>query len=293
MVDVTLDIFANFQINDEERFARLKDSFLSFKDVNARKWIINVRGRYRDEVAAFLTKHLADKLSVYMLNSGRGWFHDTRKMLPEIASDYVLFWIEDHLNLADVCVYDAILSDMQANDIDVLAYSWFESYARRRFGAIEKGQTKNIEFFRWDDAANAVIQQGEGSYIIGVCSIFKARFFKSIIESDHPLLRRWDPRTPFDFEKNQHDVRWLPFNQAIPRFELFGVIDDDNSGPSLQSRGLYPARVPRSAMIEASYGKASRAKRILPAVLVKMLAPFAVYCKRIGYTARYYFSSRS
>ena len=95
MDDVTLDIFANFQINDKERLVRLKDSFLSFKDVNARKWIINVRGKYRDEVAAFLTEHLADKLSVHMWNSNRGWFHDTRKVLWD-TSDYVLFWIEDH-----------------------------------------------------------------------------------------------------------------------------------------------------------------------------------------------------
>ncbi len=46
----TLTIFANYFINDEERFLRLKDSFWSFKDVNPLKWVINVRGKYKSEV---------------------------------------------------------------------------------------------------------------------------------------------------------------------------------------------------------------------------------------------------
>ncbi|WP_157834490.1 hypothetical protein [Candidatus Ruthturnera calyptogenae] len=43
----TLTIFANFRINNEERYQRMKDSFESFKDIKAQKWVINVRGSYK------------------------------------------------------------------------------------------------------------------------------------------------------------------------------------------------------------------------------------------------------
>jgi hypothetical protein len=291
VIEGRLNIFANYQINDEERFTRLKDSFLSIKEIGACKWIINVRGNYKNDVVAFLSEHLGSRLSAHTLESGRGWFNDSRKMLPEITADYVLFWIEDHINLADVSCYGGILSDMKEHDIDVLTYSWFDSYAHHRFKAIEKEQTQDIEFFMWDKATNDLIQRTGKSYIVGVCGIFKTSFFKTIVQSNHPAVRRWDPRTPFDFEKSPKDVRWLPFKQAVPKFELFGVIDDDNSGPSLQSRGLYPARVSRQLMIEASRGKGTGLMQTLPAGLVKILLPISIGIKRLGYTLRYYFAS--
>ena len=45
----TLSVFSNFRINDEERFFRLKDSCLSFKDIDAVKWVINIRGKLKNE----------------------------------------------------------------------------------------------------------------------------------------------------------------------------------------------------------------------------------------------------
>ena len=50
----TLTIFANFRINNEERYQRMKNSFMSFKDINAQKWVINVRGSYKLKTILFL-----------------------------------------------------------------------------------------------------------------------------------------------------------------------------------------------------------------------------------------------
>ena len=45
MKNPSLTVFSNFRINDEERLIRLKDSFYSFKDICAEKWVINIRGK--------------------------------------------------------------------------------------------------------------------------------------------------------------------------------------------------------------------------------------------------------
>ena len=55
---VSLCIFANFLINNEERFQRLKDSYESFKDICPNQWIINIRGDYKYKVADFLKSRI-------------------------------------------------------------------------------------------------------------------------------------------------------------------------------------------------------------------------------------------
>ena len=112
MPNVSLTIFANFKIDNEERYLRMKDSFISFKDISAEKWVINIRGSYKSDTFDFLEEHLGEKLYHYDLQSSNGWFHDTRVMLKDINSDYIFFWIEDHINMADVTIYDNILKDM-------------------------------------------------------------------------------------------------------------------------------------------------------------------------------------
>ena len=43
-------VFANFYIDTEERFLRLKDSFFSFDKANISEWVINTRGKYKEDV---------------------------------------------------------------------------------------------------------------------------------------------------------------------------------------------------------------------------------------------------
>ena len=286
----SISIFANYFINDEERLQRLKDSFNSFKDICATKWIINIRGMFKHEVSEFLRAHLGERVSIHNLESRRGWFNDTRKLLGEIDSDFVLFWIEDHINLAPTSKYVDIIADMQRHNVDVVSYSWFDSLSKHRFRSIPKQSAGTIDFFRWDHEANEIIQRDGGSYIIGACSIFRAAFFRKIVQSNQPYLRRHNPLTPFDFEKRPHDTMWLPFVKGVPCFELFAVIDDDVSGPSLQSRGLYPIRAERAKMIELSHGKTSAWKHILPSPLFLTLRPIAIFFRRIRYSLIYFLS---
>ena len=91
MHNTSLVVFANFRINNEERYLRLKDSFFSFKDISAEKWVINIRGSYKEQTKNFLQEHLQDKFHHYDIESKKGWFQDTRTMLKDIDTDLFNF----------------------------------------------------------------------------------------------------------------------------------------------------------------------------------------------------------
>ena len=104
----SLIIFANFRIDNEERYLRMQDSLASFKDICAYRWVINIRGEFKEQASIFLKTHLGAKLVCSQLESKLGWFHDTRSLLKEIDSEFVLFWLEDHINLSKVEEYENI-----------------------------------------------------------------------------------------------------------------------------------------------------------------------------------------
>lgn len=248
----SLTIFANFFINDQERFFRMQDSFLSFKNIDAKLWVVNVRGKYNLETLFFLHDQLGDRLSGHIIESGLGWFADSRKLLSVIDTDYVLFWLEDHFNLVDVSKYKAILEEMKASGSESLCYSfWEHGRFERIYAGIKKVKYENIEVFLLDKKANDLIQKNHPNYIINCISIFSVELFKRIVNKNDPVLRQWPKETPFDFEKKGTDIHWLPIMQAVPRYELFTSIDDDRGcvGYSLQSRSIYPRRVIREEKI--------------------------------------------
>ena len=242
----TLTIFANFRINDEERFIRMKDSFRSFCEIPAQKWIINVRGIHKLNTIFFLREHLGEKMSAHILESGKGWFYDSRQLIREINTDFVLFWIEDHINLKDTVIYTKIIEEMAESGSEYLNYSWwFLGYSRKFYEGIAKKEYNYVNTFELNKTnVQGLNMFGRSPFIISLTSIFSRNLFLKIMAKNDPKLRRWPKETPFDFEKNAKDLHWLPIKMSIPKEELFACIDDDNgiAGYSLQSRGLYPKR---------------------------------------------------
>jgi len=246
-----LSIFANFRIESEERLQRMKDSFMSFKDINASKWVINVRGDYKKQAMSFISEQLGAQLTSFELESEQGWFHDSRIMLREMQSEFVLYWIEDHINIVtDYSLYDHIIDDMKTANIEFLPYSFF--WTTKRYELIEK---KEMTHFSWLDLNTANCQllqkKATSAYIIFCVGIFSRELFgRIILDDDNRQAIKWPKDTPFNFEKSCHDTHWLPIRIGLPKFELFASIDDDSvePGSSLISRGLYEARQRRKAM---------------------------------------------
>ena len=60
----SLAIFANFHIDNEERYLRMCDSLLSFKDIKPEQWIINIRGKYQEMAAKYLKENIQNNLFI-------------------------------------------------------------------------------------------------------------------------------------------------------------------------------------------------------------------------------------
>ena len=290
MHNLSLVVFANFRIDNKERFLRMQDSFLSFQDISAKKWVVNIRGEYKQESFKFLNKYLKGKLCFYELESKKGWFHDSKKMLEAIDSDFVIVWIEDHINLVDVSKYDEILYEMDQNNCDHLAYTWWHDISLKKFDSLTKKESKNLIFYKMNEGNIRIVEDNMKRffYIISLASIMSSGLFKKIITSNHPFLKRWPKGLPFDFEKRSTDIEFLPFIHAVPKIELFASIDDDHgsSGYSLISRGLYPDRFSRKNLLrlERENINFSFLAKILPVRIYKFLSILYNFIKRIKYT---------
>lgn len=252
-IQPALTIFSNFQVNNLERLQRMKDSFLSFKGINAKKWVVNIRGIYKKEAMDFLKSNLNEKLIAFELESYEGWFNDTRQMSKYLDTEYILYWIEDHISLVEPACYDVILKEMKVNLVDHLIYSWWHDRYKSRFSSITRKETESMSVYSLDLSNCKIIEKSLGAffYTISAVSITNRNFFMKIIESEHPNVKRWPKETPFDFEKRSTDVDFLPFTHAIPKFELCASIDDDHGsqGYSLISRGLYKEDIRRASLI--------------------------------------------
>jgi hypothetical protein len=255
MTHPTLTIFANFRINDEERLIRLKDSFYSFKDIGAEKWVINIRGKLKNKTKFFLENELKDKAIITFYDSGKGWFNDSRLLAKNINSDFVMIWIEDHKNMVKIDKYKEIIKQMQISNSDYMNYTWwFLGKVYKMYSNIDKEDFGDIETFDLTPNVNQKLRlENRKPYIISLPSFYSKKLFFKILKKNDPKLRRWPKETPFDFEKKHHDTNWLPLRMSISKYELFACLDDDNSidGYSLQSRGLYPRREIRKVALKS------------------------------------------
>lgn len=277
---MTLTVFSNFRIDSKERLLRMKDSFHSFKNHKINQWVINVRGKYKLSAIKFLDKQLDKKLHVSSIDTGNGWFFDTKIISKKISNDYILYWVEDHICICGKKKFNNIIDEIRKFNIEYLQYSFFgNGLLLNQFKNIKKKETKCLFFFSHNKLTHKIQCEntrpviGRNPYILGIVGIFKKEKFLEILNSNKLFLKRHPKDTPFDFEKSSSDTWVLPFKIGIPKFEMFSSIDDDNRYylSSLISRKLYPDRVSRFQLIEKESKKSTFYFNILKKIVKKIL----------------------
>ena len=133
----SLAIFANFFIDNEERFQRMKDSFHSFKKSNPNQWVINIRGQLKYQAGEFLKNEIGKKLELFYLQSRRGWFYDSKIILNKIHANYILFWIEDHILISSPEILNNCIIEMSEFNVDQLWYSFLTKEIKARFNILK------------------------------------------------------------------------------------------------------------------------------------------------------------
>jgi hypothetical protein len=296
-----LTVFANFRIDSEERLLRMQDSFHSFCEADIETWVVNIRGPLKKEAAEFLRTNLGGRLKLFELESKKGWFHDSRQMLHEINSEYIFFWIEDQLCVSGVNYFNQVVAEMKMFGAEYLLYTAFhDGEGIRSFDGLSSLDSDAIIAVNYDRKSHKRRMRFVSSnklicatFIISCCCIVKWSLFKRIILENDPLIKRSPMETPFDFEKNQRDTHWLPMRVAQTKREFFAFIDDDHGREkhSLISRGLYPNRISRAAMLEIRESNLKRSsslfhrrvfyyyREIINRCYSKIIRPFLVKAK--------------
>ncbi len=241
-----LTIFANFRIDSTERLENMKRSFYSFHNAKIENWVLNIRGNKKKEAKEFLEKNITQNYKIFMNNSPNGWFYDSRNLCSNYLSDYIFCWNEDHINVNTIDEFNNLIEKIKKNNIDQFFYSWFHlGNLPKTFQIDELKRDEDLLFLNYNYKTHKKRLEKikkekliSISFIITLQSIFKKNFFLKIINSNDPFLKRWSKYTPFDFEKNYHDIHWLPFRLGCPNKELFACIDDDHgqNGYSLKNR---------------------------------------------------------
>jgi hypothetical protein len=287
----SLAIFANFFIDNEERYLRMCDSFYSFCDIKPKQWVVNVRGGYSEQVVQFFRAKITNNLSITCKDSKSDWLRDSRVMAKKINTDLVMFWIEDHICQVSPELLARVLNEFYHSAADQLLYSWWNTSNKKVFDVIGCEQGEYINLYNMNTGSIKKIEKfiGKYFYIVSAVSVMRKEFFIYILSSHKPYLKRYPRYTPFNFEKRSSDKIVNNILYAFPRIELFVSIDDDqgNEKYSLISRGEYPDRMLRNQMIKLEYPKGRIYVKIanyFPPDLKKILAPVYTFFLRLFYT---------
>lgn len=300
---MTLDlcIFANFFIDNDERFNRMKDSFFSFKDTYPDQWVINIRGSLKFQAANFLKEQLGNKIKIFHLQSNRGWFYDSRVISKFIKSNYIFFWVEDHILINNSFFFKNCLLEMKKFKVDQMWYTFLTNEIKERFGILpiyKKG--KYITVTKIDNDANVKMLNiyKKNFYTISMISIMEKNFFLKNIFSSKPYLKRWPRNLPFDFEKKSTDNVFSSIKHALPNKELFASIDDDRGedGYSLISRGLYKSSISRENLKkkESLYSRSfsKNLKNTYLKKIVLFMSGILFFVKRLYFTVNIFTNNK-
>ncbi len=287
-------VFANFFIDNEERFQRMQDSFQSFCGLRPDFWLVAVRGGLKQETKTFLEENIKEKAEVVLLPDKSNWLNESLKLSNKLDCDLVFFWVEDHKLISSVDKFNEVLNEVWRHGIEQLFYSWYQENVRAPYFCIDKTFSLNtIDAWKITKKERQLISKliGDDFYVISMISVFKTEMFRQILSSKRPVLRRWPKHLPFDFEKKNTDHAISSVLTALPKQELFVSIDDDHGeeGYSLISRGLYPARVSRDKILEMEERKKVHPiytfiEANFPARIVRWLKQARIFVLRLTYT---------
>ena len=258
MKNNNLSIFANFCIDTEERYLRMVDSSKSFQNANIKSWCVNIRGKLKSKAKDYLQKNIKQELKIFHNESQMGWVYDTQNLLNNLSTELIFIWVEDHICIKDVNIFNNIINEMYENKIDYLKYTFFHNKADiPKINYVNTNNTDNLHYFDLDIENYKKLENGfnqdkiKPNYLLALPCIISLNLFKKNLtiskEKD-----KYEKFLPFNFERTFYEIEILPFRNSLLKSELFASIDDDKDipGSSLIGRGIYKKRENRNKMLD-------------------------------------------
>ena len=238
---VPILMYGNILVNSETKLEMLIFTFPLWVSYWKCTGVFRFRGKYADEAAKFVASFPA---AVSHVGSNFSqWRRQAAFDIENMNCTYVFQYLEDHMPTPFSGESSVILEDLDRMHVDVLQYSWFQTYAplvtnMRNHGADVKEALISLKI---DTGLLETKSFDTSLYYISLTSIFRKSLYTKILRSRRPVVRRYDPRAPFDVEQKPWATWYLPLQYALTSSELGICLDDDHLvvGSSATSRGLY------------------------------------------------------
>ncbi len=240
--DVT--VLANMRIDTAQKLQYFKDSFLSFPGGMFSRWVVNIRGKLKHEVAEFMKKQKLPLLHVSHVETRSGWHKDFTDLAGYVDTQYVFIWLEDHMCVAtDKTLYETT-HEFILSGADVMQYSGLNCQTHGFYKDVPSALSlkfNNIYALNAKTSMNYKLLHKKEHYLFTLTVILKKSTLLDHLSNSNTFIRHWPASTPFDFERKCGFLKKGLLFFAYPKNEIFACIDDDMGvdGYSLISRNEY------------------------------------------------------
>lgn len=229
MVTAVCNIF----INSDSKFELFKQTFPRVYGVSD-NWLINIRGKYREDVTRYIQETFKDVEKNCIFFSGlddRDWAKSTRKMLESSKYDYVYVFLEDHFLLKPLDHFKDVIRDMIDSKIEYFGYSFFNIGLSARSAEGFYPDYSKYLFSFWFDEKNIdyLKKSNRHFYPYSLASICTKEYFQKLLMIENKLLIRVPifvqaimENVLFFYPKNR--AFWFNINKLVSRLGIRFVI---------------------------------------------------------------------
>jgi hypothetical protein len=244
-------VIFNVFLHEKYKVNRFLESLQRLTQVNLFDYRILLRGPQsnlaKDQLISQIPIKNMPNVHLELNEVSSDWKLNTLSMVKESNYRYYLLAQEDHMLVANLELSGQFFRECLLLDIDVAPVSFFEANQKlREYFTNKSARISEI-------CISCTLEKGWDSdltsrvWLTSLLSLYKRELLIKLLSTPRPIIKKFPPFTPFDFEQQPGSTWFLPISIALPTSEIFACVDDGPMGSSLQERGLYPldiARVP-------------------------------------------------
>lgn len=184
---MNITALCNIYINSESKLHYFQQTFPQVYEISD-DWLVYIRGKYRDEVTAFIKKlpNSSSHCTFYSGLDDRQWAKSTQKILKDARYEHVYIYSEDHFLMRSLSQFKAVIKDMLEQKIDYFSYSFFNGGIHAQ--STEMLATQESEYFTVFELNEARLQDlkrlNPNFYPFSLVSISSKRYLLALIKID-------------------------------------------------------------------------------------------------------------
>lgn len=188
MVTAVCNIF----INSDSKFELFKQTFPRVYGVSD-NWLINIRGKYREDVVEYIRENFSDSNRNCTFFSGLDdgdWAKSTRKILESSKYEYVYVFLEDHFLLKPIDHFKDVIRDMIDSKIECFAYSFFDiGLSVKSAEGLDSDYSKHFYSFQLSqDRLGYLKKANRNFYPYSLASVCSRKYFEKLLKVEDKFL---------------------------------------------------------------------------------------------------------